>query len=88
MRVPTAKITPEAGPLVCGPCRLNEKFSSMTGICHKVYNNGWAALFQADNGPIFTILPRDLADTQPKLTTDEILRELARIFRAPLPEQL
>ncbi len=84
MRVPTVDITPEAGPLVCGPCKLNERMGSMTGITHKVYNNGWAALFQADNGPVFTILPRDLDSEQPPLTVEEVLRELARIFRQPL----
>jgi len=88
MRVPTANITPEAGPLVCGPCKLNERMGSMTGVIHKVYNNGWAALFQADTGPALTILPRDLDSEQPPLTVKEVLRELARIFRQPLANNL
>ena len=77
--------TYEAGPLVCGPCKLKD---SVTGIIHKVYNNGEAALFQADNGPVFTILLRDLAVEQPTLTVEEVFRELTRIFRHPLADNL
>lgn len=88
MRVPTVSVTPEVGPLVCGPCKLNERMGSVTGIIHKVYNKGWAALFQADNGPVFTILPRDLALEQPPLTVEEVLRELTSIFRKPLANNL
>ncbi len=73
-------VTGKVGPLVCGPCKLTARLHSMTGVIHKVYNNGGAALFQADNGPVFTILPRDLAAKQPSLTVEEVLRELTRIF--------
>ena len=88
MRVQNVSITPEAGPLVCGPCKLNERMGSMTGVIRKVYNNGGAASFQADNGPVFTILPYDLALEQPPLTVEEVLRELTRIFRQPLAGNL
>lgn len=88
MRVQNVSITPEAGPLVCGPCKLNERMGSMTGVIRKVYNNGGAALFQADNGPVFTILPYDLDSEQPPLTVEEVLRELAHIFRQPLAGNL
>lgn len=57
-------VTGKVGPPVCGPCKLTARLHSMTGVIHKVYNNGGAALFQADNGPVFTILPRDLAAKQ------------------------
>lgn len=88
MRAQNVSITPEAGPLVCGPCKLNERMGSMTGVIRKVYNNGGAASFQADNGPVFTILPYDLDAEQPPLTVEEVLRELARIFRQPLAGNL
>lgn len=88
MYVKTVPVLPTTGPLVCGPCKLNKHLHYMTGIIHKIYNNGGAGLFQADNGPVFTIVPRDLASVQPTLTTEEVLRELARIFRKPLADNL
>ena len=45
-----------------------------------MYNNGEAALFQADNRPVFTILLSDLAVEQPTLTVEEVFRELTRIL--------
>lgn len=84
----TANSTPKVGSVVCGVCTLNEKLGFMPGIIHKVYNNGGAGLFQADNGPVFTVLPSDLADKQPALTVEEILQELTRIFRQPLADKL
>jgi hypothetical protein len=88
MRAQTVTAMPKIGPLVCGPCKLTERLHSMTGVIHRVYNNGGAALFQADNGVMFTIVPRDLAAEQPPLTVEEVLRELTRIFRPPLKDNL
>ena len=84
----TVTVTTKAGPLVCGPCMLNERAHFMSGIIHKTYNNGGAALFQANNGPVFTIVPSDLASEQPALTVEEVLRELTRIFHQPLADNL
>jgi len=88
MCVSNVIVTGKVGPLVCGPCKLTERLHSMTGVIHKVYNNGEAALFQADNGVVFTIMPCDLAAEQPLLTVDEVLCALTRIFRTPLADNL
>ena len=71
--------------LVKGPTVLAD---GTNGVVHQLYNNGELGLFQADNGPIFTIRPADLQEKQPPLSAAQIVEELHRIFRAPLREDL
>lgn len=71
--------------LVKGPTVLAD---GTRGVVHQLYNEGELGLFQADNGPIFTIRPADLREKQPPLSAAQIVAELHRIFRAPLREGL
>ncbi len=71
--------------LVKGPTVLAD---GTNGVVHQLYNNGELGLFQADNGPIFTIRPADLREKQPPLPAAQIVAELHRIFRARLREDL
>lgn len=71
--------------LVKGPTVLAD---GTKGVVHRLYNNGELGLFQADNGPIFTIRAEELGKKQPPLSAAQIVAELHRIFRAPLREGL
>ena len=72
-------------PLNLGPAITT---AAGKGIITRLYNEGMVGLFQADNGPVFTIDSRDLQPEQPALSVAEIVAELHRIFRKPLREDL
>ena len=71
--------------LTNGPTVLTD---GTRGIVHQTYNGGELGLFQADNGPVFTIRAEELGEKQPPLSAAQIVAELHRIFRAPLREDL
>jgi hypothetical protein len=74
-----------AVPLNLGPAITT---AAGKGVIVRLYNEGMVGLFQADNGPVFTIDSRDLQPKQPALSAKEIVAELHRIFRKPLREDL
>ena len=71
--------------LVKGPTVLAD---GTKGVVHQLYNEGELGLFQADNGPVFTIRSTDLREKQPPMSAAQIVAELHRIFQAPLREDL
>lgn len=72
-------------PLALGPAVVT---NGSRGVIQRLYNDGYCGLFQADNGPVFTINSTDLELNQPPLTADQLIAELNRIFLAPLREDL
>lgn len=68
-----------------GPTTLT---SGTKGVVTQVYNNGELGLFQADNGPVFTVKTSDLLAKQPALSANAIVAEIHRIFNTPLQADL